>query len=174
MGGNFSIGPKPGNYRVIVNDAQNGESGTGRPNLKVEFVGRNDPNNPAKEGKKIIMMFQSYPLADQDPDKAESMKGFWKRLIYDGFGLSWGKQAAATGTLFDVKLILGKEVWIQLGQKSDGKMEVRAIALKLEGLPKLQGGDGRRGGGEVGGGEASGGAEATAPATAPAASGRRR
>lgn len=135
-GGSFSAGgPEKGQYHCIVADATTGESKNGRPKLTLVFNVHNDPNHPAKQGKKLTTMFQYATMDTDEKDKADVMKGMLKRLVYDPFGLPWGAEFKP----LDTRKLVGKEVWVLIGdnKQADGTLRNGVVALSAtqEGLP---------------------------------------
>lgn len=139
IGGAVSTGPEPGDYAVIISDAAIGKSGTGRPNLQLEFTGKDDPNHPAKDGKKVTKMFQSLADVSDDADKVKTMNGMLKRLVFDGLGVKWPAEPKP----LDPRVFAGKKCWIRLEKKKqegrDERTEVVAIALTQDKLPVKKG-----------------------------------
>lgn len=131
----FSI--EDGNYHVKVEDAGNGQSdNTQRGHTWAQLVVHNDPNHAAREGKKLMKMFVNFPMPDDPEDKAKIMRGFRKRLIYDGFGFDWPKKTETKP--FDPRKLIGREAWVQIRTDKDGKSNVYAVAQDIENLPKLK------------------------------------
>lgn len=124
-----------GNYHVEVLDASYGESKTGRAQLILQLVYKNDPNHPASEGKKLTRIYQSMPAEGDDADKVKMMKGIIKRMIFDGFGLKWSTDEKP----FDPRVLVGKQAWVQVGdtKKADGTAStgITHVAQTLETLP---------------------------------------
>jgi hypothetical protein len=136
MGGTYGAGgPAKGQYHCIVNDAQITEAKTGRLQLVTEFFVRDDPNHPAKQNKKLTKWWQCFPMPDDDAEKAKNMRGMWKRLVYDGFGMKWPDSEKP----FDPRVLIGKTAWVLMGDTkgADGqpRVGVVAVAQTQEGLP---------------------------------------
>ena len=141
LGGSYSTGPAEGVYHTVVHEATQGESkSSSRPQLVITFFGKDDPDHPAKQGKKVTTMYQSLPMDGDDKEKADIMRGMVKRLVFDGLGLKWSPEPKA----FDVRSIVSKECWILIGPRKDDrdgsiKNQVVAIAQSKDKLPKLKG-----------------------------------
>lgn len=141
-GGPVSTGPAPGDYHVVIQDAQNGVSGSGRPSLNFDLVVKDDPNHPAKNGKKLTKMFNSLGSAEHgdDEDKLKMMAGILKRQVYDGFSVPWPKERKP----IDPRIFIGKEAWVRLATQKNPKTgedrsQVVAVAQTLDKLPVSRG-----------------------------------
>ncbi len=137
VGGAVSTGPASGDYHVIIEDASLGSSSSGRGSLNFDLVVKDDPNHPAKEGKKLTKMFNS--LADpktDDEEKIKVMNGILKRQVYDGFGIKWPTDKKA----LDARQFIGKTAWIRLAPRTNPKTgeartQVTAVAQTADKLP---------------------------------------
>ena len=140
-GGSYSSGPAEGVYHVVVQEAARGESkSSSRPQLIIDLFGKDDQDHPAKQGKRVTKMYQSLSMKSDTKEKADTMRGMFKRLVFDGFGLKW----PADDKPFDVRSLQGKEAWILIAPRKDdrdGSMrnQVVAIAQDKAKLPKLSG-----------------------------------
>lgn len=142
-GGTYSSGPSDGQYHVKVTDAQLGASSKGTPQMVLEFTVANDPNHPAKEGKKLTKKFITLgpadPTAADAAEKMEKIKGMMKRFLFDGFGMKWPESDKPQ----DPRDWVGKSVWVQVAKVAgrDGpRADIVAIAQTQEGLPVVKGG----------------------------------
>ena len=139
VGGAVASGPAAGIYHIKVADAATGESNNDNktPYLELQFEVHEDPDNAAKEGKKLVK--QRYYLGGEkhDEEKKKVMLGMMKRGPYAGFNIPWPKEAKK----LDARIFVGKTAWVLLGAKKkqnetdDDYMEVKRIAqdkAKLE------------------------------------------
>lgn len=148
-----------GNYRCKVTDASYGEAKTGRQQLILDLTVEGDPNHPAKEGKRLTRHYQSVVMpASDDADKIKTLKGFWKRMISDGFALKWDPLNAKP---FDPRTLIGKIVFVQIGntKRADGSpaQGVVALAPTADKLPAVKIDTGTGAAAAVGGNGAAGG-----------------
>lgn len=136
MGGAYSSGPAKGVYRGIVQEAAIADTQSGGKKLSLTIFGKNDPDHPDKEGKKLFTFSQTFPSANQPAETQSLVKGIWKRLIYDGFGLKWSTEAKP----FDQRQLVGKEAFFLVDEKKQADKSMRndvvAIALEKDKLPQ--------------------------------------
>lgn len=139
VGGATASGPAAGIYRIKVTDATTGESSQKKtPYMALELTVHKDPNNVAREGKKLVTQKYWFAKDDADEDKKKTMKGMLKRGPYAGFNIPWPKENKP----FDPRVFLGKEAFVLLGPQKqqnpddDVYMEVKAISIDRAKLEK--------------------------------------
>ncbi len=109
-----------------------------RPYIELEFAGKNDPDHPAKNGKKITKQKFYGPTASDDADKKKLMAGMLKRSLGDGFGIKW----ATDGKPLDPRIFIKKECFLAIGpgkeneETKETRQEILAIAPTKKQLPK--------------------------------------
>ena len=126
-------------YHVIVNESSLGTAQkTGRPFTALDLFGKDDPNNPAKNGKRITKQRVYGTMVGDDKEKADTMKGMAKRTFCDGYGMKWPAEEKA----LDPRQLVGKSAWILIGPKKNEETgeirnEVLAVAQDQAKLPKV-------------------------------------
>lgn len=139
FGGTYSTGPAAGVYHVIVNEAALGTAQkTSRPYIGLDLFGKDDPNNSAKNGKRVTKQRVYSAMESDDDDKQKTMRGMTKRTLCDGYGLKW----PADGKSLDPRQLVGKTAWVLIGPKKNEETgeirnEVIAVAQDKEKLPKV-------------------------------------
>lgn len=135
MGGRFSNGPAKGVYHGIVTEAAVGDTQKGGKKLSITVFGKDDPDHPEKEGKKLFTFSQTFPSESQDADTQDRMRGMWKRIIYDGFGLKWSTEPKP----FDARQLVGKQAYFVVDEKKDQngapRNDVVGVYLEKDAIP---------------------------------------
>lgn len=149
IGGAFSSGgPQKGAYHVKVSDAQvceakevKEEEGRTQKRLgyALQFDVYDDPNHPAKNGKKLTKEQFWLPDAEDDDDKRKTMNGMLKRGPFDGLGVRWPEKEEE----FDPRDFIGKTGYVLVDEqedKRDNSMRTRVVAIRQDPskLPKLK------------------------------------
>ena len=146
-GGKTSSGVKRGVYHIVVAEVgkglSEGDAKAKPPKPKRPFIAltlnvtKKDKLNVSKHGKKLLTDKTYFACKEDDREKQEMMSGMVKRKLYDGFGITWSKDAKKV----DERVFANKEayVWVDFGKADDSgeaRTQVQAVSADITKLPK--------------------------------------